>query len=54
MKWGRKVVFPANPNLAAILRDMDLDFKISHYFNLLDPKFLDLQVLRFSKSGLGK
>ena len=26
MKWGREVLFPANPDLADILGDMDLDF----------------------------
>ena len=27
-KWGREVLFPANPDLADILGDMDLDFEI--------------------------
>ena len=26
-KWGREGVFPANPDLADILGDMDLDFE---------------------------
>ena len=27
-KWGREVIFPANPDLADILGDMDFDFDI--------------------------
>ena len=27
MKWGREVIFPANPDLADILGNMDLDFE---------------------------
>ena len=26
-KWGREVLFPANPDLADILGDMDLNFE---------------------------
>ena len=26
MRWGREVLFPANPDLADILGDMDFDF----------------------------
>ena len=27
MKWGREVLFPANPDLADIFGDTDLDFE---------------------------
>ena len=29
-KWGREVLFPANPDLADILGDMDSDFENFH------------------------
>ena len=50
-KCGREGLFPANPDLANILGDMDLDFE---NFNFLDSKFLEFQVPRFPKSGLGR
>ena len=50
-KWGREGLFPANPDLADILGDMDLDF--AFFLFLLDSKFLDFQVPRFPESGLG-
>ena len=46
--------FPANPYLADILGDMDVYFENFHIFYFLDPKFLDFQVPRFPKSGLGR
>ena len=46
MKGGREVLFPANPDLADILGDMDLDFENFHFF--LDSKFMDFQVSSFS------
>ena len=49
-KWGREGLFPANPDLADILGDMDLDLDNS---NFLDSKVLDFQVPRFPKSGPG-
>ena len=52
-KWGREDFFPTNPGLANILGRMDLDFEDFYFFHLLDPKFLDFQVPRFPKSGLG-
>ena len=39
-KWGREVLFPANPDLADILGDTDFDFENFHFLNLLGPKFL--------------
>ena len=30
-KWGQEVVFPANPDLADILSDMDLGFGNFHF-----------------------
>ena len=55
MKWCREVLFPANPDLADILGDMDLDFGNFIFEMFLDSKFLDFQVPRFKKiwSGLG-
>ena len=47
MSWdgpaGRAVLFPANPDLANVLGDMDLDF-------LLNSKILDFQVPIFPNS----
>ena len=53
-KWGREDFFPTNPDLANILGRMDLDFENFYFFHFLDPKFLDFQVPRFPKSGLGR
>ena len=53
-KWGREDFLPANPGLANILGRMDLDFENFYFFHVLDPKFLDFQVPRFPKSGLGR
>ena len=52
-KWGREGLFPANPDLAHILGDMDLEFEIFYFCFFLDSKFLDFQVPRFPKSGPG-
>ena len=52
-KWGRECLFPANPDLADILDDMDLYFEIVNFIFFLDSKFLDFQVPRFPKSGPG-
>ena len=46
--------FPTNPDLANILGRTDLDSEHFHFLDLLDPKFLDFQVPRFPKSGLGR
>ena len=51
-KWGREDFFPTNPDLANILGRMDFNFE-NFFFIFLDPKFLDFQVPRFPKSGLG-
>ena len=52
-KWGREGLFPANPDLANILGDMDLDFEDS----FLIPNF-QIQVTRFPElwpePGLGR
>ena len=53
-KWGQEDFFPTNPDLADILGRTDLDFENFYVFDLLDPKFLDFQVPRFPKSGLGQ
>ena len=52
-KWGQEVHFPANPDLANILGDLDLNFENSHLGYFLDSKFLDFQVPRFPNSGYG-
>ena len=48
---GREVLFPANPDLAGILGDMDLDFENFIFSHFLDSKFLHFQIARFPKSG---
>ena len=53
-KWGREDFFPTNPDLANILGRTDLDFENFYFLHFLDPKFLDFQVPRFPKSGLGR
>ena len=53
-KWGREDFFLANPGLANILGRMDLDFETFYVSHFLDPTFLDFQVPRFPKSGLGR
>ena len=53
-KWGREGLFPANPDLADILGDMDLDFENFHFCDFLVSKFLDFRVPRFPKSGPGQ
>ena len=46
--------FPTDPDLADILGRADLNFENLHFCILLDSKFLDFQVPRFPKSGLGR
>ena len=41
-------------DLADILGDMDLDFENFHFLIFLISKFMDFQVPRFPKSGLGR
>merc|ERR1711965_471209 len=53
-KWGREGFFLANPGLANILGRTDLDFENFYFCHFLDPKFLDFQVPRFPKFGLGR
>ena len=36
-KWGREVLFPANPNLADILGDTDFDFENFYFFDFFGP-----------------
>ena len=45
MKPGK--YFPADPDLADVLGDMDLDFENFYFFHFLDPNFLDFQVPKF-------
>ena len=51
---GGFVSFPTNPDLADILGRTDLEFENFHFFHFVDPKFLDFQVPRFPKFGLGR
>ena len=51
---GARRIFPTNPDLAGILGRTDLNFEIFYFFDFLDPKFLDFQVPRFPKFGLGR
>ena len=53
-KWGREGLFPANPDIADILGNMDLDLIIFIFDICFDSKFLDFQVPRFPKSGPGQ
>ena len=53
-KWGQEDFFPTNPDLADILGRTDLEFENFHLFRFVDPKFLDFQVPRFPKFGLGR
>ena len=53
-KWGREDFCPANPDLANILGRTDLNFENLYFSHFLDPKFLDFQVPRYLKSGLGR
>ena len=53
-KWGREVLFPANPDLADILGRTDFDFENFYFFDFLDPKFADFQGPRnLAWAGLG-
>ena len=51
---ARRIFVPTNPDLANILGRTDLDFENFYFCHVLDPKFLDFQVPRFPKSGLGR
>ena len=53
-KWGQEDFFPTNPDLADILGRTDLEFENFHSLHFVDPKFLDFQVPRFPKFGLGR
>ena len=46
--------FPTNPDLGDILGRTDLNFENFHFWDFLDPKFPDVQVPNFQKSGLGR
>ena len=53
-KWGREGPIPTNPDLADILGRTDLDFESFYFSHFVDSKFLDFQVPRFPRSGLGR
>ena len=53
-KWGQEDFFPTNADLADILGRTDLEFENFHLFHFVDPKFLDFQVPRLPKFGLGR
>ena len=55
-KWGREVLFPANPDLADILDDMDFDcekFLFFHFLGSHISRFPGPRFPNFQKSGLG-
>ena len=58
MTWGREAIFPANPVLADILGDMDLDFDSFRFFivvwipNFWICRFPDFQNLAWVGLGL--
>ena len=54
MKWGQEDFFHTNPDLADIFGRTDLEFEHFHFFYFVAPKFLDFQVTRFPKFGLGR
>ena len=50
---ARRIFVPTNPDLADILGRANLDFEILYFFfDCLNPKFLDVQVPRFSNSQI--
>ena len=51
---ARRIFDPTNPDLADILGRTDLNFENFYLLDLLDPKFPDIQVPNFQKSGLGR
>ena len=53
-KMGLGSFFSANPDLVDILGDMELDIENLYLSVFLDSKFLDFQIPRFPKSGLGR
>ena len=53
-KWGQEDFFPTNPDLADNLGRTDLNFENFYFFDVLDPKFPDIQVPNFQKSDLGR
>ena len=48
-KWDREVLFPANPDLADVLGDMDIDFENYHFGN-----FSGFKLSRFPGPQLSK
>ena len=54
-KFGQEGLFLANPDLANILGDTDVDLENFIFKRIfVDSKFLDFQVPRFPKSGPGR
>ena len=56
MKWGREVLFPANPDLADILGDVDFELENFYFrdlggFQISKSRFPDFQNL--ARAGLG-
>ena len=57
-KWGREVLFPANPDLADILDDMDLDldnYRFGYFFEFKISGIPGSQISKiWSGPGLGR
>ena len=53
-KWGQEDFFPTNPDLADIFGGTDFDFESFYFFDLLGPKFLDVQVPRSPNSQISR
>ena len=53
-KWGQEDFFPTNPDLADILGRTDLNFENFHFFDFLDPTFLNFQVSRSPNSKVSR
>ena len=51
-KGAGSCFFPTNPDLADILGDTDFDFENLDFWDFLDPRFLDFQILGFPDSRL--
>ena len=49
-KWGREVLFPANPDLADILGDTDFDFENSYFLDVLGSQNFQISRSQISRN----